>query len=31
VDVISVFLYGDLEEEIYMTLPEGRQKKGKTA
>jgi hypothetical protein len=31
VDVKSTFLYGDIEEEIYMTLPEGHQEKGKTA
>jgi hypothetical protein len=31
VDVPSAFVYGDLEEEIYMTLPEGHQEKGTTA
>jgi hypothetical protein len=31
VDVISTFLYSDLEEEIYMTLPEGYREKGNTA
>jgi hypothetical protein len=30
-DVNCTFLYGDLEEEIYMTLPEGRRENGKTA
>jgi hypothetical protein len=31
VDIKSAFLYGDLEEEIYMTLPKGHREKGKTA
>jgi hypothetical protein len=30
VDIKSAFLYGDLAEEIYMTLPEGRREKVKT-
>jgi hypothetical protein len=29
-DIKSAFLYSDLEEEIYITLPKGCQKKGKT-
>jgi hypothetical protein len=31
VDIKSTFLYGDLEEQIYMTLPEGCREKVKTA
>jgi hypothetical protein len=31
VDVKCTFLYGDLEEEIYMTLPEGHREKSKIA
>jgi hypothetical protein len=31
VDVKSTYLYGDLDEEIFMTLPEGHREKGKTA
>jgi hypothetical protein len=31
VDVKSAVLYGDLENEIYMILPDGHQEKGKTA
>jgi hypothetical protein len=31
VNVKSTFLYHDLKEEIYMTLPKGHRKKGKTA
>jgi hypothetical protein len=30
VDIKSAFFYGDLEEEIYMTLPKGSHSKGKT-
>jgi hypothetical protein len=31
VDVKSAYLYSDLDEEIFMTLPEGHREKGKTA
>jgi hypothetical protein len=31
VDVKSAYLYGDLDEEIFMTLPKGHREKGKTA
>jgi hypothetical protein len=31
VDVKSTYLYGDLDEQIFMTLPEGHREKGKTA
>jgi hypothetical protein len=31
VDGKSTYLYGDLDEEIFMTLPEGHREKGKTA